>query len=108
MKDKLPFAWIAALGFAALLSVAFGTMRKAEVQGPGVPDSQTQPGEYPFDWCPVSGQTLCDRINPEVYVYEGQTFEFCCPHCRKSFEDDPASYLSKLEPAWPWSQKTLP
>ena len=46
---------------------------------------------------PVCGQ----EIDPEVVrqsqvesrVYQGITYYFCCPYCRKEFERDPERYL---------------
>lgn len=44
--------------------------------------------------CPVSGSP----VNPKYrVVYDGKVIGFCCPNCPKSFWDDPAGFLAKLE-----------
>jgi YHS domain-containing protein len=45
--------------------------------------------------CPVSGEELEDKL---VYVdYEGRRIAFCCPKCVSTFNDDPATFLGKLD-----------
>jgi YHS domain-containing protein len=45
--------------------------------------------------CPVSGAP----VNPKyTIVYEGRVIGFCCPNCPKSFWQDPAAFLAKLQP----------
>lgn len=45
--------------------------------------------------CPVSGEKLEDK---SVYAdFEGRRVVFCCKKCRGTFNEDPASYLSKLD-----------
>lgn len=103
MREQLPIIWIAALGLAALMSVTIGTARDGERPADGKGEVTSGPAAYPFDWCPVSGKELIDKQESETLVYEGKTLEFCCTHCRESFEKDPVRYLSKFEPAWPWN-----
>jgi YHS domain-containing protein len=45
--------------------------------------------------CPVSGETLEDRI---VYSdYEGRRIYFCCKKCQGKFADNPSEYLKNLD-----------
>ena len=43
---------------------------------------------------PVCGM----EINPETAAgkseYQGQTYYFCCEHCKKSFDKQPEKYVS--------------
>jgi YHS domain-containing protein len=41
--------------------------------------------------CGMSVNTLTGRHKAE---YEGQTYYFCAPGCRKAFEADPRKFLS--------------
>ena len=49
---------------------------------------------------PVPVNTYCimdpnDLIDPTITcVYNGKTYGFCCPDCRKEFLKDPAKYLA--------------
>jgi YHS domain-containing protein len=43
--------------------------------------------------CPVMG----GKINKEVYAdYQGQRVYFCCPGCKKPFQENPDKYFKKL------------
>lgn len=45
--------------------------------------------------CPVSGKKLEDK---SVYTdFEGRRIAFCCKKCVGTFNEDPKSYLSKLD-----------
>lgn len=101
MKAHLPSLWIAALGIAALVSAITGTKRNGNTPVEGTEGMTAGPAAYPFDWCPVSGKTLCDRENPITFVFEGQMFEFCCSHCRESFAGAPSHYVSRMDPERP-------
>jgi Cu+-exporting ATPase len=41
---------------------------------------------------PVCGMTVDARSAPEHASYAGQTYHFCSPDCRSTFERDPARY----------------
>jgi Cu+-exporting ATPase len=43
---------------------------------------------------PVCGMTVSSPDAP-TYVFEGNTYYFCCARCRERFVGDPASYLTK-------------
>lgn len=45
--------------------------------------------------CPVSGKELEDKSVFADFV--GRRVVFCCKKCRGTFNEDPASYLSKLD-----------
>lgn len=46
---------------------------------------------------PVCGMTVPADASSRPYEYEGVTYYFCCPGCRRSFERDPSAYLSAEE-----------
>ena len=43
---------------------------------------------------PVCGMTVDVDGARFVSVYGGETFHFCCPACKKTFEDQPAEYVN--------------
>lgn len=49
--------------------------------------------------CPVTGGKLGDMGKPVDYVFANRLIRFCCPACIKSFEANPAKYLSKMDHA---------
>lgn len=46
--------------------------------------------------CPVSGQEIKPGSQAE-YVYKGKVYNFCCPMCIDTFQQDPEKYLKLLE-----------
>jgi xanthine dehydrogenase accessory factor len=46
---------------------------------------------------PVCGMTVNADSSSLPYAYEGVTYYFCCPGCRRSFERDPHRYLTAQE-----------
>lgn len=46
--------------------------------------------------CPVSGQLLGSMGTPIKVTVKGQEVFLCCAGCKKSIEDDPDTYLAKL------------
>ncbi|MBX6723822.1 MAG: XdhC family protein, partial [Dactylosporangium sp.] len=46
---------------------------------------------------PVCGMTVPADASSRPYEYEGVTYYFCCPGCRRAFERDPSAYLSAVE-----------
>lgn len=59
-----------------------------------------QKKDYPLDTCVVSGDKLGGSMgDPIYYVYNDQLVEFCCPHCKKDFDKDPAKYMAKISAA---------
>ncbi len=48
--------------------------------------------------CPVSGKPVDPKFS---VVHEGRVIGFCCPNCPKSFWDDPAAFLAKLDASDP-------
>ncbi len=44
--------------------------------------------------CPVMG----NPVDPRVFVdYEGRRIGFCCPGCDQTFQEDPETYLRKVD-----------
>jgi xanthine dehydrogenase accessory factor len=43
---------------------------------------------------PVCGMTVDVATAKHRYEFEGTTYYFCCPHCRKKFVDNPQKYLA--------------
>lgn len=53
---------------------------------------------YPTTECVVSGESLeGEDASPIDYVYGNRLVRFCCKMCRREFNDDPATYLAKLD-----------
>lgn len=42
---------------------------------------------------PVCGMMVAEDKAAATTVYQGKTFYFCAPGCKKAFEQDPARYL---------------
>lgn len=66
-------------------------LRAAGALGEGMPASVPEVAEATD---PVCGMTVEIGTARHTTDHEGLTFYFCCPGCRKSFEDDPAAYLA--------------
>jgi YHS domain-containing protein len=43
--------------------------------------------------CPVCGDKLADKPQPDYFTYQGQEVGLCCKDCKKDFDKDPAKYL---------------
>ena len=43
---------------------------------------------------PVCGMDVTPATAAGKYEYKGQTYYFCSPGCRRSFEKDPEKYLA--------------
>lgn len=75
----------------------------AEHQHESVPDvsisGPVSSGDYPLDFCLISGEKLGSMGEPVKVQYEGRTLKFCCRMCIGSFREDPAGYLKKLNEA---------
>lgn len=54
---------------------------------------------YPLDYCLVTGEKLGSMGEAVTYVYEGQTFKFCCGGCLSTFKKDPSGWVAKLKEA---------
>ena len=44
---------------------------------------------------PVCGMMVDPETAPAKSEYKGQTYYFCCPVCKTSFDKDPEKYLGK-------------
>jgi YHS domain-containing protein len=44
---------------------------------------------------PVCGMTVDEKSAAATFEYEGTTYYFCAPGCRKAFERNPQAYLDK-------------
>ena len=61
--------------------------KKAAVEGVLFENIQTT--------CPISGEKLEDK---SVYAdFEGRRIAFCCKKCRGTFNEDPQTFLSKMD-----------
>lgn len=47
---------------------------------------------------PVCGAQVDERRPCATATYEGQTFSFCCPHCKDEFLKNPQRYVAKQKP----------
>jgi hypothetical protein len=61
------------------------------------PNSKLVP--YPLDICLVGDEGLNSMGKPYVFAYANREIKLCCKACEKSFKEDPAKYLKKLEEA---------
>ena len=43
---------------------------------------------------PVCGMTVDPKTTARIATYEGQTYNFCAPSCKRAFEANPQPYLS--------------
>ncbi len=57
---------------------------------------------------PVCGMTVKADATSRPYEYEGVTYYFCCPGCRRSFERDPHAYLTPQPPEEAYRPSTPP
>jgi YHS domain-containing protein len=44
---------------------------------------------------PVCGMTVDEKSAAATFEYEGTTYYFCAPGCRKTFERNPQAYVDK-------------
>ncbi|QBD74811.1 YHS domain-containing protein [Ktedonosporobacter rubrisoli] len=44
---------------------------------------------------PVCGMTIESSTAARSAEYQGQTYYFCAPGCKKAFEDNPEQYLNQ-------------
>lgn len=62
----------------------------------GLPNSAGPPVERVAEAIdPVCGMTVAADESGRPYEHRGVTYYFCCPGCRRSFEADPAQFLSQ-------------
>lgn len=46
---------------------------------------------------PVCGMDVDERTAPATTEYQGTTYYFCAPGCKKAFEKEPEKYLSATQ-----------
>jgi Cu+-exporting ATPase len=46
---------------------------------------------------PVCGMTIDSQSASGTVEYQGQTYYFCSPGCKKAFEKDPARYVQQQQ-----------
>ena len=56
-------------------------------------------GDYPLDYCVVTGAKLGSMGPPVEIKYEGRTIKFCCDGCPPQFKADPRKYLKMIDEA---------
>ncbi len=56
-------------------------------------------GDYPINFCVVTGEPLDAMGEPVVHNHNGREVRFCCNPCIKKFKAEPAKYLAKLDAA---------
>lgn len=44
---------------------------------------------------PVCGMTVDEKKAPAKSVYQGKTYYFCAPGCKKAFDTNPTKYIKK-------------
>lgn len=55
--------------------------------------------DYPLDVCPVSGNELGAMGEPYDHVHGTRLVRFCCGGCVDKFNEEPATYLAKIDAA---------
>lgn len=45
---------------------------------------------------PICGMEVAADETSRPFTYEGETYYFCCPACRKTFETDPETHLRRI------------
>ena len=43
---------------------------------------------------PICGMDVDEQTAKHTAVYQGQTYYFCAPGCKRTFEQDPAQFVS--------------
>lgn len=74
---------------AEIVRVARSNARPAEAAKQAAP-----PEVAPRD--PVCGMTVEAGTAKHKSEYQGSTFYFCCPHCKRAFDKEPEKYLAAL------------
>jgi Cu+-exporting ATPase len=46
---------------------------------------------------PVCGMEIDPNTAAGTSEYKGQTYYFCAPGCKKSFDQDPEKYVNKMD-----------
>jgi Cu+-exporting ATPase len=49
---------------------------------------------------PVCGMEIDPETAAGKSEYKGQTYYFCAPGCKKSFDKDPEKYLGQAQPGY--------
>ena len=62
-------------------------------------DKKVDLGDYPLDTCVVGGKKLGSMGEPYLHMHDGQKVYFCCEGCKETFNEDPKTYLAKIEAA---------
>lgn len=60
---------------------------------------EKQRNAYPLKTCVVSGEVLGSHGDIKEYVFAGRLVRLCCENCVKTFEENPHSFLEKLDAA---------
>jgi len=100
MKTRTLIALAAAALIAGPVALASlgGSQDKAAADKPADEAAviAAQLPSYPLTTCVVSGEELEDGKD---VVYEGRLVRLCCGKCKKSFAEDPAKYIAKVDAA---------
>ena len=48
---------------------------------------------------PVCGMDIDPATAAGKSEYKGQTYYFCCPGCKRSFDQNPEKYVGKAQPS---------
>lgn len=51
---------------------------------------------YPLNTCIVTDEALDSMGGAIIKIHDGQEVKFCCKGCIKSFDKDPAKYITKM------------
>jgi len=71
------------------------TRRRAATEAPAPVAAEVAPVEPASAIDPVCGMTVEIATARHVADYAGQRFYFCCPGCKRSFEQSPETYLAR-------------
>jgi YHS domain-containing protein len=87
------------LSLTILLSPAVALMACSKDEDINAAGEGASGGDYPLTTCVVSGEPLGSMGDPVIHDHNGTTVKFCCKNCLPKFNEDPESYISKVNEA---------
>lgn len=92
---------------AAVLGAVLGNFSAVRAEDAKNAPTEAQIKEYPLQTCVVSDEKLGEMGKPYDLIYKEKNggketdrlVRFCCKGCVKSFNKEPAKYMSKLNDA---------
>lgn len=76
------------------LAILAGVVKEYRSRAAPATDELVLPARPVLARDPVCGMEVEVATARHIFEYEGQTYYFCCPHCRAAFVKEPQAYLS--------------